>query len=151
MSKKDVIDYVMHTPGNSNPAVLKSLLETVENKPATKLSTSIKVSYAEGTPSFISFCVEKDGDGSTIAIQTVLLSQNVTTKVDRYAKSNIEGYEDEEINLMFLNYLVDTYKLQVTSATTIETAVLQGENCLKVTVPVSTDSIELAVSYVDNE
>lgn len=151
MSKQDVIDYVMHTPGNSNPAVLKSLLEGVENKPATKLSTSIKVSYTDGTPSNISFCVDKNGDGSMIAMQTILLSQNVTTKVDRYANSNIEGYKDEEINLIFLNYLVNNDELQVTSDTTIETVVLRGENCLKVTVPVSTDLIELAVSYVDSK
>ena len=153
MSKKDVIDYVMHTPGNSNPAVLKSLLEGVENKPAEEKIMRVDISNPGPVDKEVTWTADKLGDGSGLSVWSCSTNHSVQVAMTR--NSNIEGYKDDEVNWVFLNGITDiegnTYSLQITSESAITVHQVVGNNTVLVTMPFLVNGISLSATYVETQ
>ena len=108
-TKEEIIDYVMETPGNTNRAVLKDLLDDLHPDPnylcltAEEAGSTIAMGWAIGGEDYPDIFIEYSVDGHawnefTIG-ETVITLNNIGDKV--YMRGNNESLgllveEDEE-------------------------------------------------------
>ena len=93
-TKEEILDYVMNTPGNTNRAILKSLLDGIENeypKPATTRSVPVTINNNTHETGIISltsplrgYFVTKDGLEAIFVDNAVVVYPYYNEREDNY-------------------------------------------------------------------
>ncbi len=93
MSKKDVINYVMNSPYNTNPAVLKSLLEDIQE---TNKELDLEV---------VSYTIESGGDALQLTLTWAEIKELFDAgKTILFIESGTYNFSDVVVNVYFGTY-----------------------------------------------